>query len=819
MQPAVAKRLRLLASSLTVLALLAALLVVWVYWRIHASLPQLDGRATIAGLAAEVRVQRDALGVPTVQAQNRVDAARALGWLHAQDRYFQMDLFRRSAAGELAELFGKRLIGRDQLSRRHGFRKIAEQVVAGLPVEQRTIVDAYVEGVNAALGALRERPFEYVFLRDHPRPWNAADTVLVIFAMTIDLQDENGRYEQTTLTLRDQLGLEGLAFFNPLVTPGDAALDGSTAPLPPIPGPKVLDLRQAKPAEPAGAGKKRSAALDGGHLFGAPESETYPGSNAFALSGAHTATGVGMLANDMHLDHGVPNTWYRASLEIGGRKVTGVTLPGTPAIVAGSNGDVAWGFTNSYTDTSDLVVVEVPAGQPGWYDAPGHAEGLKIEARKEVIRVKGGADVNVEFPWTLWGPIVGRNDREQPLALRWLSHDPAATNFKLIDMEGTRNVTEAIAVAHQAGIPPQNLVVVDRAGDIAWTIAGRLPRRVGFDGRVPVSWRFGDRRWEGMLEPDEIPVVTTRTSTKAAETTLPGGRIWSANQRHVGGAALALLGDGEYARPARAAQIRDDLAPLKRAVPRDLLAVQLDNRALFLTPWHQLMMDTLTPEVMAQKKARAGLRSYAEKWEGHATIDAVSYPLVREFRLAVYGRMYPAIFASCIKAFPRFDWSDLQLEPATWALLRAQPPHLLDPQFATWNDLLVAAADDVIGQVDKRARLLPQANWGWHNTARIRHPFANLLPAWAADWLNMPPDPLPGGGDMPRVQTPGHGASERMVVSPGHETEGIFHMPCGQSAHPMSPFYRAGHEAWVNGQATPFLPGKAEHTLVLAPAR
>ncbi|HUR59834.1 MAG TPA: penicillin acylase family protein [Opitutaceae bacterium] len=816
MKPAVVQRLRLLASCLSVLLLVAVLFVGWMYWRLRASLPQLDGRAAIATLAGEVRVQRDALGVPTVQTQNRADAARAVGWLHAQDRCFQMDLFRRSAAGELAELFGKRLIARDQLIRRHGFRKIAEQVVAQLPAPERAIVDAYVEGVNAALSTQREKPFEYIVLRDRMRPWSAADSVLVIFAMTIDLQDENGRYEQTLLTLRDQLGPEALAFFSPLVSPNDAALDGSTAPLPPIPGPKLIDLRQAKPAAPAGTGKKRNV-TDGAAPSGNRDRETYPGSNAFALSGAHTASGAGLLANDMHLDHGVPNTWYRVSLDVGGRKVTGVTLPGTPAIVAGSNGDVAWGFTNSYTDTIDLVVVEVPPAQPGWYIAPGHPDGLPLEHRKETIHVKGGEDVHVEVPWTIWGPVIARNERQQPLALRWVSHDPAATNFALLAMEDARNVADAVAVAHRAGIPPQNLVVADRSGDIAWTIAGRLPRRVGFDGRLPVSWRFGDRKWDGMIDPTEIPVVTTKPSTNAAEAALPGGRIWSGNQRHLGGAALALLGDGEYARPARAAQIRDDLAPIERATPRDLLAVQLDNRALFLTPWHRLLMDTLTPEVTAQKKARAGLRSFAQKWEGHAALDAISYPLVRDFRLAVNARIYPAIFAACLQEFPRFAWTSLHFEPATWALLREKPAHLLDPQFATWEDLLVAAADDVITQVDKRARLLPQATWGWHNTARIRHPFGNLMPAWASDWLNMAPDPLPGGSDMPRVQSPGHGASERMVVSPGREAEGIFHMPCGQSAHPLSPYYRAGHEAWVNGQATPFLPGKTEHTLVLAP--
>ncbi len=833
MQPAAAKRLKLLASALSVMLLLAVLFAGWFYGRLRSSRPQLDGEAKVAGLSAEVRITRDALGVPTLQAKDRLDIARGLGWLHAQDRFFQMDLYRRSAAGELAEIFGPRALGRDRLIRRHGFRKIAEQVMAQVPAGERALLEAYTGGINAGLAALPARPFEYHFLRVTPQPWRATDSVLVIFAMTIDLQDENGRYEQTLMTLRDQLGLEGLAFLNPLITPQDSALDSSVAPLAPIPSPKTLDLRKPKvSASRDGRGESiangenfsrrrdlaRAEALAAEQYPHPPrDPEMVPGSNAFALSGAHTATGAAMLANDMHLDHAVPNTWYRASLEYAGRKVTGVTLPGTPAVVAGSNGQIAWGFTNSYADTGDLVLVETRGDLPGWYDAPGHPDGLKLEQRREVIRVKGADDVTVDFPWTIWGPVIGANERHQPLALRWLSHEPAATNFGLLALEEAQDVSEAVAIAHRAGIPPQNFIVADRSGDIAWTIAGRLPRRVGFDGRLPVSWRFGDRRWDGMVDPAEVPVMSTKPKASAAEIPLSDGRIWSGNQRHVGGAALALLGDGDYARPHRARQIRDGLKPLEQATPRDLLAVQLDDRALFLTPWHKLLVDTLAPAVTDAKKARERLLYYAKNWEGRASRDAVSYPLVREFRLAVYSRIFTPIFAACVEIFPRFEPNELQLESAAWALLHEKPMHLLDSKYANWDELLVAATDDVIRQVDRRGRSVPQANWGWHNTARIRHPFGNLLPSWMPGWLNMPADPLPGGADMPRVQSPGHGASERLVVSPGREDEGIFHMPGGQSAHPLSPFFAAGHAAWVRGDPTPFLPGKTVHTLRLTP--
>jgi penicillin G amidase len=825
MNPEAAKRLRLLASTASVLLLLAVVLAAWFYWRVRVSLPQLDGVAHVAGLAAPVTITRDGLGVPTIRARDRAEAARALGWLHGQERFFQMDLLRRVPAGELSEMFGKRALPRDRATRMHGFRKLAQTVVARMPAEQRMVLEAYTGGVNAGVAALKERPFEYLVLREPPVAWRPEDSILVIYAMTLDLQDEEGVYERTLMTLRDELGLEALAFFAPTMTPNDAALDGTKAPLAPMPGPKAIDLRLKK----IGARQNKTPVKSLAGIYGAaaerdPKTEEeawrfFPfepgdrefarGSNAFALAGAHTASGAAMLADDMHLDHGVPNIWYRASLEYGGRKVTGVTLPGTPAVVAGSNGSVAWGFTSAYVDTVDLVVVEVNSIAPHLYKSPDREDSLSIEQRKETIRIKGEKAEEMEYPWTIWGPIVGTDDRRRPLAHRWVAHDPATTDLGLMAIENATNVTEAIAVAHNAGMPAQNILLADKAGAIAWTIAGHVPKRVGYDGRLPTSWGFGDRKWDGYLSPAQVPVVTGENAV------LPG-RLWSANNRHVGGDGLAKLGDGAYRRAPRAAQIRDDLAVLERATPKDLLAVQLDDRALFLKRWHELLMNVLTPEVVAQTKARAALRSFAEKWEGRASVDAVSYRLVREFRTAVFARVFPPFFQPCVEAFPRFDARDLQLEDPFWVMLREKPLHLLNPEFASWDALLVAAADDVIKTTDQEGVRLPQANWGWRNKARIRHPFSISL-WWVGRWLNMPADPLNGDTDMPRVQSPGHGASERLVVSPGRENEGIFHMPGGQSGHPLSPYYRAGHEAWVRGEATPFLPGKTAHTLTLEP--
>ncbi len=818
MHPEAAKRLRLLASVLSVLAVAALLAAGWYYTRIRASLPQLDGTATVPGLGAAVTIERDALGVPTLRGESRADVARALGWLHAQDRFFQMDLLRRVSAGELAELFGARALPRDRAARMHGFRKLAQSIIPRLAAEQRAIIEAYAAGVNAGLGALREPPFEYLVLRENPLPWRAEDSLLVCYAMTMDLQDEKGVYERTLMTLRDQFGLEGLAFFAPVVTPDDAALDGTTAPLAPLPGPKTINLRAKKTASLTRPEPRPRDSFP----FPPRDREMAVGSNAFALAGTHTASGAGLLANDMHLDHGVPNIWYRASLQWSEEtptaknqspnythRVTGVTLPGTPVVVAGSNGRIAWGFTNSCVDVSDLVVVETNSIAPTLYRVPRREELVTIERRTDTIRVKGGEPVAVDYAWTVWGPIVGTNDRQRPLALRWVAHDPDAINLNLLGLETATTAAEAVKLVHTAGIPAQNFLVADRAGAIAWTIAGRLPKRVGYDGRLPVTWTFGDRRWEGLLPPDEVPVIFGEASA------LPG-RLWSANNRHAGGEALALLGDGAYRRAARGAQIRDGLAPLERATPRDLLAVQLDDRALFLKPWHELMLAALTPAATDGKKSRATLRTAAEKWEGRASTEAVSYRLVREFRRAVHERVFTPIFASCREDYADFDRRELQLEPAARALLREKPMHLLSPEYATWDDLLLAAIDDVSKSSEQQGFNLATGTWGQRNTAKIRHPFAISYP-WLMPWLGLPKDPLPGDDDMPRFQAPSRGASERLVVSPGREEEGIFHMPGGQSAHPLSPFFQAGHSAWVRGEPTPFLPGKTEHTLTLRP--
>lgn len=795
------KRLQALLSLLSVLLGLAVIAAVAGYFLLRGSLAQLDGVRPLPGLAASVEVARDALGVPLITAANRADAARALGFVHAQDRFFQMDLTRRRAAGELAELFGPAALELDKFTRRHAFRRIAQAGVAALAPAERALLDAYVDGVNAGLTALPRQPWEYYVLRTDPVPWRAEDSLLCILAMWIDLQDERGHYERSYRALYDAFGSAGVAFFAPRGDANDAALDDTFYPVPDLP---PLRFSRTKPEEP-------TAALSAPWV----EPALRPGSNSFAVAGRHTTHGAALLANDMHLGLNVPNTWYRATLTWNDatgatHQVSGVTLPGTPALVVGSNGRVAWGFTNSYIDTVDIVMIETDGiadiryrTKDGWRD---------IEERVEQIAVRGGDPVDVTLQFTHWGPILpGKPADARLYALRWNAHDVSAINFGILRLETARSTAEALDLARRAGMPNNNILLADADGHIAWTLTGAVPKRLGYDGRLPTTWAYGDRAWEGWLPPEEVPTISDP----------PEGILWTANNRIVGGEAYARLGDNGYDDGFRASAIRDDLRELlagdRKVSAPDLLAVQLDDRARYLERWRTLLLATLDDRAVATDELRREMRAHVEAWNGRASADSTGYRLLRAFRQQASALTLKPFLDQPRRTYAEFDFSRFMTEDSVWRLVTEKPARLLNPEFSSWDNLLLAAADQVLDSAREQKIALQDFTWGARNTLRMQHPFARFLPKAVAGFLSMPAEPLPGDSNLPRVQGTAFGASQRLVVAPGHEQEAIFHMPGGQSGHPLSPFFRAGHAAWVKGEPTPLLPGAKQHTLTLTP--
>jgi penicillin amidase len=333
---------------------------------------------------------------------------------------------------------------------------------------------------------------------------------------------------------------------------------------------------------------------------------------------------------------------------------------------------------------------------------------------------------------------------------------------------------------------------------------------MGTDGRTPASWADGECRWDGYYPPEAAPRIVDPDR----------GFVWTANARVVGGEPLAKLGFGGYDKGARGAQIRDSLQALPSATEADLLQIQLDDRALFLEHrWHGLLLELLSPAAIAQSPGRAELRTATENWGGRASVDSVGYRLVCEFRLRVIHHLLSALTGPCQEADPRFNIRLLpQLEGVAWTLVRERPRHLLPPGYQSWDQFLLAMADGLSPNGDA-SRPLAERTWGKLNTVRVRHPLSQAVPLLSR-WLDMPARELPGGwADVPRIQRPRFGASQRMVVGPGRETEGIFHMPGGQSGHPLSAHYGNGQQDWEEGNPSAFIPGETQFTLTLRPGR
>ena len=824
------------------------------------SLPPLDGAVPSVGLTAPVKIERDHLGVVTIEAANRVDLAYATGFVHGQDRYFQMDLSRRFPAGELSALFGPVALDHDRQARLFRFRKVAQAVLQQATDEQRAVVEAYTRGVNAGLQSLHSRPWEYWLLGGPPVEWKAEDTILVVYSMWWDLQANGIRRELLRREINARIGGKecdagwkcSLRFFYPARTEWDAP-DGVVADpasavasdiVPPaagIPGPDVLNVRgptpapaddKAKPLQGTGTVPANGPAARVGTVATvdpAPSADLWArtvwalvgpatldnlhdvGSNSWAVAGRLTATGAALVANDMHLSQRVPAVWYHARLRVTGSTtqpaldMTGVTLPGAPLLVAGSNGHVAWGFTNSYGDW--LNVDLVPCTAVGESDLQTPSGSVSLTVDREEIQVKGQAPVVEEVKSGPAGILVqAEPERQMCWFGSWLATLPAATNLNLIGMERAASVEDALNLAPTVGIPHQNLVVGDREGHIAWTIFGRIPTNIGAERAN------GHSPWT-------IPETHPRIVDPQV------GRLWTGNARVTDderqeaaiGGDLASMGS-EYDLGARAHQIRDDLMALQGSItPAEMLKIQLDDRAVFLTRWKDFLLDLIDPAAVKDHPRRADFRKQLESWDGRADTGSVSYRLVRGYHNQVQEAIWKMIMQALQVPPEDSKFIPPQFEQPLWQLVHQQPLHMLAAEYPNWRDFLLASLDDTITGLDTSCHdQLSQCTWGQHQLVRIQHPLSRALPI-LAPLLDMPTVELPGDHDMPRVQEGAFGASERFAVSPGHEDQAYFHMPGGQSGHPLSPYYRAGFMAWARGEPLPFLPGVAEHTLMLQP--
>lgn len=799
---------RIIISLLLISSLLIASGATWIYSQIDSALPILEGKETVFGLKKSAVIERDEQGIATIKASNRFDIAVATGFIHAQERFFQMDLLRRNSAGELSSLFGTIALDYDKSIRIHRFRDRAREIVTNLPENQKTLLKAYTRGVNQGLKYIGSQPFEYLLLQQEPAQWSEEDSILTIFSMYIDLQYRDGQRERTLGLMKAILSADVFAFLNPKGSIWDAAIDNSQYQPSAIP-------QKAWPSASTTSLQKvnKTIALAKNNHPSQYHADEFPGSNNWGVSGKISSTGSAIIANDMHLNIRVPNTWFRASFEYPNNekqiKVTGATLPGTPNIVVGSNGSIAWGFTNSYGDYNDVIKIET-INEGKQYLTPTGAQNFKFH--KQIIAVKDEQPVEITIKETIWGPIIGEDHQGQLLAYRWVAYDKEAINFTAQELELAKDVTQAFNIAARSGIPSQNMMVGDKTGNVGWTIMGPIPKKFGQAGETPTYWHQGHNGWQGYLTPEQYPSVLNPENN----------RLWTANSRVVGGEMLQKIGNGGYALGARAGQIRDDLFALTTFNEKSLLAIGLDERALFLKRWHAFILNTVLKEQsLTDSKHFTEVKSIlTEEKSLSARVDSVSYRLVRNFRINVRDLVFSELNNTFSKLDNAYKFRSIrhQVETPLWQLITQQPDNFLMRPLNSWqalfNQALQKTIDDMITLDTGEKQTLTKATWGQQNTTAIKHPLSKGIP-YIGQWLDMPANALSGDSYMPKVQGKSFGASERMVVSPGHEESGIFHMPTSQSGHPWSPYYGKGHDDWEQGKPSPFLPGKTKYKLTL----
>lgn len=766
------------------LASLAVLFTVFLvlglfYLLMTASLPADNGALTLPGLTADVAVNSDEWGVPAIRAENRADALRVLGFLHARDRLFQMELMRRKSAGRLAELFGSAAVDSDRKQRAYQLSKTAGQIVRDLPAEQRRLLRAYVAGVNAYLAQTRILPPEFLLLRYRPEPWREEDSMLAVLSM---FQTLNG-YEQDERmfsVMEKALPKELLVFLTPDTDSYATTLVGGEAArrFSPRIAPSVFAGLPEPDARLAGNSIDTQAIV--------------AGSNNWVVASGKTSDGRAMVANDMHLGLSVPNLWYRADLRYPNRHVFGVTLPGVPGIVVGGNDEVAWGFTNVTADLLDLISLETNPDNPQEYRAP---QGwVKFGGHGETILVKDAPAVDINVRDTLWGPVSEQTLLGKPVAVKWTALERYGVDLGLLNMDDARTTRQAMAVMNQTGGPPQNVVIADRAGHIGWTYMGRFPQRAGFDGLASRSWANGELEWRNYIPAEELPRVIDP----------PEGFIVTANNRTLGRDYPHAIAHN-WALGYRAFRIAELLRGQDKLTERDLLAIQLDTRNAVLDFYRQLALDELR-DADAKDAVLQEAQQALTAWDGHMRAGSIGAALLAEFRTQLAKQVFAKVVAACQVYDADFRYAWREMETPLRLLLNQRPAGLLQARYRDdWRRMIVDSLGQAVGELHRQypGKHLARLAWGDTHPIRLRHPFSKVSPL-LGELLDMPSFESDGCASMcVKVMDTAHGASERMVLSPLHPENAIFHMPGGQSGQPFSPHYRDQQPLWQHGIAAP----------------
>ncbi len=790
-QPAPKRRMKRLLGAVAylILALVFVALggITLFYRAARQSLPQVDGQISVAGLSAQATILRDAQGVPHIMAANARDLFFAQGYVTAQDRLWQMDLSRRLADGTTAEVMGAVFLKHDKEQRILGIHEVAERSWQAMPERDRTHFEAYARGVNAYIESHRSNlPIEFRVLRYSPKPWTAVDSLLCGILMSEGLN--HGLFATKLMREKfvEKLGPELAADLFPNSSSRDHPPGmGEKAAIPN----RVSSVFGNSPLPIVASVTQRAV-----QPF--PDDALVPGSNNWVISGVHTVTGKPLLSNDMHLGLHIPNTWYEAHLEIvskGGEPgfdVVGFTLPGLPYVLVGHNKRIAWGFTNLVPDVEDLFIENIRNGQ---YQTP---DGWKpLAKRREVIHVKGKADVVVDVMLTRHGPVITGliPNEKRALALDWSVYDDPVT-VPFFDMDAAQNWQEFRAALKRFSGPGQNIVYADVDGNIGYQAAGHIPIRRSGSGALPVSGIDDAHDWTGYIPFDKLPEIYDP----------PSGIIATANGR-VTPDQYPYSISTQWGSPYRTERIYSVLNSNKKFAEADMLRLQTDTYSAF----DRFCAERFAAAVDRSTKASARVRQAAElmrNWNGWVSPDLAAPTLIAETRQELLQLLLtPKLQSADGKPSEEdIDWTDYHWFMSPVALeniLTQQPRRWLPPTFATYDDLLTAAVEKTVNEKEAPADL---KSWKWaqQTLLALQHPIFGKVPV-LRHWSG--PDRVPQAGDGYTVKATGStiGPSERMTIDLANLDESIFNVLTGQSGQLFSPHYMDQWQAWYQGFSFP----------------
>jgi len=769
------RTLKVLVGLVVFVVVLLAVATVGGYLYLSRSLPVTSGTVKVAGLQNSVEVVRDADAVAHIFASNELDMYRGLGYVHAQERLWQMEMQRRVASGTLAEIFGPSAISSDRLLRTIGLQRAAESAWQQLPADTQKIVEAYVGGINEYINSRSGSGFapEFNMIGFTPRPWKPADVLAGLKLLAWQLDNISYSTELLHADLINKVGAERAQQLMPEYSDAEPVImTGNYS-------------RMVDAADKIGELTNGVGTVNHGGL----------GSNAWVISGAKSVTGAPILANDPHLGSSIPTVWYLAHLKAGDTDVIGATIPGLPFVVTGRNRHIAWGVTHLVADVQDVYREKLDA-EGKTAEFKGQAEPLRYVEEK--IRVKGGPPVTQQVRITRHGPLlsdaINANDAQmppnrrptplEPLSLRWTALDEQDTTLEsFIKLNRASNWNEFKEGLRDLRAPALSFVYADVDKNIGFYAAGNIPVRSSGEGTVPAEGWTGATEWNGTIRFEEMPQAFNP----------PSNFIVAANNRPVDGEYQHFLGR-QWAASYRARRITELIDQKQKLSVDDNASIQGDTVSLQLRELAPLLATFVTPQNEDERRALELLKDSDGSTGGGSAAAAIYASWYQQLAYRLTGDDLGIRLLSRYEE--RFDYVSRFL---TTALKDPASPWCDDintPEHESCNDLMSQTFRRTIG--DLRSRLGPDVqSWRWdklHVAVFPHQPFHRIAFVGALFSRS-----IPNGGDRSTVNIGPYGFNRdfeqyaapgyRQIISLTNPNDGRFILSTGQSGHFLSSHY------------------------------